>query len=174
MNISRIHRLPWNQATLLGFISEVFFTFLLFESYLTINITVMLLFISIVLNHRAFYKMFRHSFRQMDHPDKKRNVKQELCKQIQFHNSVKGWAITLIYPIQFEKSEENLIWNCWRKFNWFSSVFPHFYQMVHTVSQCLQSFCIGYIDFYNDDACFHRLSTGFGNKISLFSIVTGP
>lgn len=82
--------LPWNQETPLGYVGYVGFNFLVVESYLIFNGTILLLFVSLCLHHRGFYEMFRHALGQLECPEPNRNDKHKLHKLIQFHYLVKG------------------------------------------------------------------------------------
>lgn len=56
------------------------------------NGTILLLFIAMCLHHRAFYKMYAHSLRELDHVDEKRNDRIVLCELIEFHGMAKRYV----------------------------------------------------------------------------------
>lgn len=67
------------------------------EAYLIVNGVFLLLFISMCLQHQAFYGMVQHSLNEFDHhshhSDGGRANKEFLCKLIRFHIMIKKWAI---------------------------------------------------------------------------------
>ena len=81
--------LPWDQSTISGYLSEMFFGFNIGEGYLFINGTILLLFMSMCMHHRAFYKMFKHLTDQWNRPHRSIDEKMFLCHLIRFHISVK-------------------------------------------------------------------------------------
>lgn len=83
------HRWPWNQQTPLGYFGEIITCLLSGEAYLIPNGALLLLFICISLNHRAFYKRFEYSVRKFDEFDASRDDKVLICDIIQFHISIK-------------------------------------------------------------------------------------
>lgn len=85
-------RLPWDQQTSLGYFGETCYFVVVSLTYLTINGTFMLLFISMCLHDYAFYQMFQHFIRKWHESDANRNGAAFLCKLIRFHVSVKKWV----------------------------------------------------------------------------------
>lgn len=59
------------------------------ESYLVLNGSILLLFISICWYHRAFYERFRDSVRQLDDRHRNQDTKTILHELIRFHVRVK-------------------------------------------------------------------------------------
>lgn len=79
---------PWNQQTPIGYIFELILDIASAEGYWIGCGSLLLLFISINLHHRAFFEMFRHLLRDLDQFDQHKD--QHLFhKLIQFHKSVK-------------------------------------------------------------------------------------
>lgn len=84
------HRLPWDSSTLIGFIGEICFVLISYHFYNIINGSAILLFISICLHHRAFYKMIQHSIGKLDcsvNHQNHQNRDQLFCELIHFHIS---------------------------------------------------------------------------------------
>lgn len=117
-------RLPWDQQTPLGYFGETCYFVVVSLTYLTINGTFMLLFISMCLHDYAFYQMFQHFIRKWQESDANRNGAAFLCKLIRFHVSVKKW-----------------VWSTFWAFNQNLNVFFEFFQLVFNVSWCVQSNC---------------------------------
>lgn len=84
-----ILRLPWNSSTLNGYIAEVFYVISSAGFYNTGNGCSILLFISICLNHQAFYKIIQNATDTFDVENNNRNKAIFLCELIKFHVSVK-------------------------------------------------------------------------------------
>lgn len=78
-------RLPWDQQKLVGYLAETFIAFYSAGAYLTTNGLLFTLFVSMCVQHLAFYKMFRHFVQEFDDPGEKRNDEELLCKLIEFH-----------------------------------------------------------------------------------------
>ncbi|XP_031632738.1 odorant receptor 67a-like [Contarinia nasturtii] len=85
--------LPWNQTTPLGYCGQLSVTLLYFISYFTLNGAFFLIFISMCFHHEAFYEMFQHKLRKLNHPDENGNKKKLLCKIIQFQISIRNWFL---------------------------------------------------------------------------------
>lgn len=85
--------LLWNQKTPLGYFGYACFSLLTSNAFLFITGPILVLFISMYLHHEAFFKMFSHSLRQLNTPDKNVNDQNEIRKLLQFHNSLKGWFL---------------------------------------------------------------------------------
>lgn len=84
-------RFPWNQQTAIGYACEIVFSFISGDAYFITNGALLLLFISMCWTHEAFYKMFVHLTRELDHFDNNRNDAEHLAKLIRFHVETKGW-----------------------------------------------------------------------------------
>lgn len=82
-----LFRLPWNQDTLLGYLAEIVSIVVTDEAYLLTSGAVLLLYISMCLNHRAFYDMFQYLLK--DPPNRQQNHRKLLCDVIRFHTTVK-------------------------------------------------------------------------------------
>lgn len=85
------HSLPWNQTSALGYLGEVATSTASGQGYLILNGSTMVLFISICLHHRTFYKMFHHIIQKLGQPDKVQSDHETLCHSIRFHLMVKEW-----------------------------------------------------------------------------------
>lgn len=81
--------LPWNQTTAMGFIGEACFSTIVGVIFMLFNGMLLLLYVSMCLQHKAFYERFRHSLEKLDRPDKNRNNQEFLCELIQFLNTVR-------------------------------------------------------------------------------------
>lgn len=81
--------LPWNQETLFGYFGEILTIVVTGEGYILTNGAVLLLFISLCMHFRAFFEIFQHSMKKLEHPDQKQNYKQILCEIIRSHNLAK-------------------------------------------------------------------------------------
>lgn len=99
LNIFRVHKLnipcslPWNQSTLHSYAFEASFTLFNGETYISINGTLLLLFISICLHHQTFYKIFRRTAAELNIRDQSENNKEKtLRKLILFHVPAKKWV----------------------------------------------------------------------------------
>lgn len=105
-----IIRLPWNQETLLGYFGETCYFVVVSLSYLIINGTFMLLFISLCLHNGAFYEMFHHFIRKWEESDENRNDVEFLHKLIEFHVSTKKWDQTNWMRRQVIFNANNLVY----------------------------------------------------------------
>lgn len=85
--VARIFSLPWSQDHPLGYAGTMFFEIMVCLAYLTYVGVFLLLFISLCLIHRAFYRKFRHLMRKFDE-DPEHKV-EKLCDVIRFHNTAK-------------------------------------------------------------------------------------
>ncbi|XP_031626227.1 uncharacterized protein LOC116342669 [Contarinia nasturtii] len=85
--------LPWNQTTPLGYCGEIFVVVLFAVSYFVIHGVSFLIFISMCFHHEAFYEMFQHKMRKLNHPDENGNERKLLCKIIQFQISIRNWFL---------------------------------------------------------------------------------
>lgn len=59
------------------------------EIFLIQNSAFLLLFISLCVFHRAFYQMFSHTLKKLDHRNENQDDEKFLCDLIRFHNTVK-------------------------------------------------------------------------------------
>lgn len=82
--------MPWDYRTPLGYTGEILFGILLSEAYLIGNGSILMLFVCICLHHKAFYRMFEHSVRKIDHIHRELDVRNQLCEIIRFYVSAKG------------------------------------------------------------------------------------
>lgn len=83
------HSFPWNQQTPFGYAADILFQLDFAMSYYYSNGVVVVLFVSMCLHHRGFFKIIQNSLRKLDHLDKSRNDAAFLTNLIQFHNSTK-------------------------------------------------------------------------------------
>lgn len=81
----------WNNDTPMAYLVEMCFTFIVGQSFLLCVGSLQLLYISICLHHRAFYKVIQNSLHTLDHADRHQNYEVFLCKLIRFHISTKRW-----------------------------------------------------------------------------------
>lgn len=86
-----ISRLPWDQETFIGYIAEIICIVVTDEGYLLTSGSILLLYISMCLHHRAFYEMFRHLLRTREHQNRVKNQLEWIYDVIRFHSSVKWW-----------------------------------------------------------------------------------
>lgn len=75
---------PWDQTTYVGYVTEIIATVLIVCGYLILNGIPLLLFISICLHHRAFYRVFKQKIDKIKQWDE-----IFLCDLVRFHASVK-------------------------------------------------------------------------------------
>lgn len=64
---------PWDKTTMLGYFGEIVQTWIAAEIYLIVNGVALVLFISICIHHRAFYKIFKHSIHEWNSCQKNQN-----------------------------------------------------------------------------------------------------
>lgn len=81
----KIPSLPWNQTTFVGYFCEICFGNAAILTYMIANGAVLLLFMSMCIHHRAFFKMFK----QFIYETKRHDNKRFLCKLIQLNISAK-------------------------------------------------------------------------------------
>lgn len=97
-------RLPWNQQTIQGYTAMTFLSIFFGHVNLTLNGATLVLFISLCLHHRAFYRIFDSIAMKLEKPDKFRNVPDILNEMVRFHISVKGLVNTkFIQKLEFHK-----------------------------------------------------------------------
>lgn len=84
--IFKLSSMPWNTTTPQGFAGEVLVSAASCGSYFIILGAQLTLFISICLQHQAFYKMFAHSVLELDTSDQK---PQHVYGLVRFHISIK-------------------------------------------------------------------------------------
>lgn len=87
-----VRSLPWDQNTLGGYCAEICLGLLGSECYLIATGLLILLYISMCLNHRAFYHIFKHSICVLNSFEQNRNDMELLGEIIHFHNLVKQWV----------------------------------------------------------------------------------
>ncbi|XP_031621072.1 putative odorant receptor 83c [Contarinia nasturtii] len=63
------------------------------EAYLFVSLPLLTLFISMCLNHQAFYGMFQDLVTKLKRPDNISNRKELLFELIRFHASIKKWFL---------------------------------------------------------------------------------
>lgn len=84
------YRLPYYQATLIGYCGECCFSAIAVFATLAVNGSFLILFFSICLHHQAFSQMMHHSIVKFNRDnEKERNSAEFLCKMIRFHITVK-------------------------------------------------------------------------------------
>lgn len=88
-NSNSMHRysLPWNQKTFAGYVAEICLSVVLVMFYMFFNGFYFLFFISICLNHQAFYQMFQHYLQDFNQSDGETIDKKLLCKLIRFQTT---------------------------------------------------------------------------------------
>lgn len=79
--------LPFNQSTYWGYFGETTFNTITCGAFFIVNGTVMVLFISICLYHKAFYEVFEHSLKNLDSRSKVRRSESIICGIIRFRSS---------------------------------------------------------------------------------------
>lgn len=87
--------LPWNQTTPSGYFGEMICNLWFAESYLISNGAIIVMLLSMMFHHQAFYKMIHHTLDTLNTPDKNRDDKKLLCKLIRFHISIKECVFIL-------------------------------------------------------------------------------
>lgn len=87
-----IESLPFDQRTPFGYWGMIFFCANMGNSYLSLNASILLLYISISWHHRAFYERFRDSVVKLDERHDKQKTTFILCEMIRFHIRVKRFA----------------------------------------------------------------------------------
>lgn len=95
-----MNSLPWDQRTLLGYLGMDMFIVCCGESYYFTNGSLLMLFVSICLHHKIFFKTFRNAVQRLDSPEEITDQKKFFCELIQFHNLTKGQPF-LQQAIQF-------------------------------------------------------------------------
>lgn len=87
--------LPWDQTTLWGYFSEVVSLIGVIIGYFIPISTILMLFVSMCLYHRAFYEIFEHSIDQFQQQNNGESPIEDQCEMksiddlIHFHISVK-------------------------------------------------------------------------------------
>lgn len=77
--------LPWDQFTLLGYFTEMVFSFASGVAYLIIFGSMALLFVGVVLHFQAFYNIYEHWFSQLGTSNENQNDSILLCRLIKFN-----------------------------------------------------------------------------------------
>lgn len=139
-------RLPWNNQTPFGYLAEICFVLVACASYIYVNGTMLLLFISIIcLHHKVFSEEFHLHLLKLNHPDGIPNHKAFLAKIIQFHNSTKGWlrlkpkVMFFSYPFQVDSSPQMVF----RNSRLIQHLYYHSFDLWHDLYGCC-SFSIGF------------------------------
>lgn len=88
-NVTNIHRLPWDQNTVIGYIADICTVIFCTESYFICNGVFLMLFISLCLNYCAFLEMYQNTLRALDHPNKEHDKNEFMKNLITFHSTVK-------------------------------------------------------------------------------------
>lgn len=88
-----IQRLPWNQKTIGGYAAEIFVNWITGEAYFITTGAILLLCISMCLQHRSFYERFQHSLHRLNSHEIQTKLNQEelLRDLIHFHITVKEY-----------------------------------------------------------------------------------
>lgn len=89
INLLNLFSLPWNQTSLLGYFGEITSVMTFTGVYLILNGTFLLLFTSICLHHRAFYKIIKQSIDKLNLSEEHRCDAKFLCDLIRFHITIK-------------------------------------------------------------------------------------
>lgn len=79
----------FNTIEYLGYLGKMLFAGLTVQGYFVINGAFLILFVSLYLNYRAFYEMFRHKLLKIDQTDRKTIDKESFGDLIRFHNMAK-------------------------------------------------------------------------------------
>lgn len=80
--------LPWNQSTLIGYICELIYDTIGTEAYV-LAASFVLLFVSTCLHNQAFFQVFQHYLRSLNHHDGSSKGNELLRQIIRFHISAK-------------------------------------------------------------------------------------
>ncbi|XP_031638771.1 odorant receptor 82a-like [Contarinia nasturtii] len=83
--------LPWNQTTPVGYYGELCVAVAFIGTYMIMNGIIVLIFISICLQHQALYQMFQHLVRKLNRPNEKHNNKDVLRQIIEFQVTTRNW-----------------------------------------------------------------------------------
>lgn len=90
---NKIHRFPWNQATMLSYIVDILiFHNIASVSYFTTSASLILLFVSICLHHSAFYKRLQYTLDESKTLKNHQNMDKIIRNVIEFHISVKEYV----------------------------------------------------------------------------------
>lgn len=84
-----VYSLPWDQSTIYGYFGELIYGILSSLAFSTVNGVILVFFISMCWNHRAFYERFQHSIHKIDSSCENRNDNVILCDLIRFQNATK-------------------------------------------------------------------------------------
>lgn len=138
-----VHRLPWNQKTIAGWLVEVVYSIFAAASLSFINPAFLTFFISICEYHGAFSEMFQHQLNDIDQITRNNaynitKVKQLLFKTVSMHVSAKKWGFEFgnlsiysnmfylnrndfVISVYFIKQQKCTVPSYWR--NWFAAWF---------------------------------------------------
>lgn len=84
--------LPWNQKTPLGYFYEIIYQMTTTQCYYSFNGIFLILYISICLHHRSFYKISQYAISRWEQ-NSKINNKMFIHEMVQFHVTIKAWFI---------------------------------------------------------------------------------
>lgn len=131
---------------MIGYIGEITVDIDLAETYYTTNGTFLLLFISICLQHQAFYKMYQYSVSKWDQAGKDGSYEKFLRNLIRSHITTKEWVTR---TLRFAKT------TIWLHIFWLS-------QMVFGISRGIQPIDCGSINLRNAFYLLHYISNRSG------------
>lgn len=77
--------MPWNQKTSLGYFVEICASFTVVESYMVVNGTFLVLFLSMCEQHQGFYRVAQHLLKGLDQVHNRKTVEMLLKKLIRIH-----------------------------------------------------------------------------------------
>lgn len=81
---------PWNQSTISGYFCTMLFTTAIVVAFMVVHGLLLVLFISICIQHRAFYQIVQELIAQWNcHPKEYHSAHEFICRVIRFHISVK-------------------------------------------------------------------------------------
>lgn len=147
--------LPWNQTTFVGYFLEICFGNLAILTYMLANGAVLLLFMSMCIHHRAFFKMFK----QFIYEAKRCDDKQFLCKLMQLNISAKEWVkLQICFHFDFKRHSLKFICEC--------------VQLVFRLGQNLQSIWNDSADFQRNLHGNHHFQHWFGIFLPLNSLTS--
>ena len=81
--------MPWDQTTVVGYLCKLIFSISVAEVFFLFRGSLVLLYISMCLQHQAFYKRFRYSLQNL--ANENRNDQEFLSDLIQFLNATRTW-----------------------------------------------------------------------------------
>lgn len=81
--------MSWDYHTPSGYAGGILFGIMQSEAYLLGNGSILMLFVCICLHHKAFFRMFEHTVKQLDETFQERDPTIQLCEIIKLHISIK-------------------------------------------------------------------------------------